>query len=494
MKSSSSFLFLALLLMSFTSCHNNRLRSNEKDLAKEILAREKEIEKENLKSSSYGSKNYQSGSIRMKEIRSVDIQRPPVRIDLPDTKNNIKKFKLSDIASSVTYIKLQTPPDTSLLYDHFFYRDDLMSIIRSDGEHIIFQGMFGLTRFNMKGEYQETIWKNETGISIGAGGVGYRLNDFFGVMPHNPVSVINGDIYYSFNDGPSGKGLFMKYKFANNKPVSIPPRTEISSTRTVPGDTLSGTRQNSMARFDWIFGIGNDAWAGINQKWNSGKTGSLLVTFNNNGDTLCKFTDYDRIVNFTQPNYRHSVNLESYTFNGLLTIKQEYNDTVFRLIPPNRLLPAYIISFGENKVKYMDGLNPEFDLSGKYLLNSLIETNDFLLIRYTQNADVSNNRRKGTVKFYNVLFDKKQGNIYEEPNFSLLPEGIRNDLDGGMPFWPDFITPQGEMMKLVSGKMMKDYLSSEAFTKAGISSERRQEMSSRMAGLKPTDMIIMILK
>ena len=62
---------------------------------------------------------------------------------------------------------------------------------------------------------------------------------------------------------------------------------------------------------------------------------------------------------------------------SLLTIKQEYNDTVFRLIPPNRLLPVYIIDFGEFKVNYMDGLNPNFDLSEKYMLNSLHETNNF---------------------------------------------------------------------------------------------------------------------
>jgi hypothetical protein len=494
MKSLTTFLFLVFLLMIFTSCRNNRLKANEKELAKEILSREKELEKEVQKDSSPGSKNYQSASFKKKEIRSVDIQRPPVRIDLPETKNNIKKFKLSDVASSVTYIKLQTPPDTLLLYDHFFYRPDLMSIIRSDGEQIIFQGIFGLTRFNIKGEYQETIWKNETGIEMRGAGVMWKPMEFVGVMPNNPVSVTNGNIYYSFNDGPAGQGSFMKYKFAKNKPISIQSRTEIPGTGILPGDTLSWTRQKPLERFDLIYGIGNDAWAGINQKLNAGKTGSLLVTFNDNGDTLCKFTDYDRIVNFTHSSFRNSANLESYTYNGLLTIKQEYNDTLFRLIPPDRLLPAYIISFGDNTVKYMDGLNPEFDLSGKYMLNSLFEANDFLLMRYTQNNDSPNNRRKGTVKFYNVLFDKKQGKVYQEPGFFLLPEDFKNDIDGGLPFWPDYITPQGEMMKLVSVKRMNDYISSDAFTKADISIEQRQKLSSMISGLKPVDMIIMIVK
>jgi hypothetical protein len=98
--------------------------------------------------------------------------------------------------------------------------------------------------------------------------------------------------------------------------------------------------------------------------------------------------------------------LMSYYYDGLLTMKQEYNDTVFRLIPPDRLLPVYIIDFGEYKVNYMEGLNPDFDLSNKYLLNSLHETNDFLFMRYTHNYDSQNNRKKNAVKFYNAFFDK----------------------------------------------------------------------------------------
>ena len=99
----------------------------------------------------------------------------------------------------------------------------------------------------------------------------------------------------------------------------------------------------------------------------------------------------------------------------MLTIKQEYNDTVFRLIPPNRLLPVYIIDFGEFKVNYIDGLNPDFDLSGKFLLKSLHETNSYLFIRYTQHYDVPDIRKKNAVKFYYALFDKKDGKIYHQP-------------------------------------------------------------------------------
>jgi hypothetical protein len=75
-----------------------------------------------------------------------------------------------------------------------------------------------------------------------------------------------------------------------------------------------------------------------------------------------------------------------------------------------------------------------------------------------------------------------------------LPEGIVNDIDGGMPFWPEFITQQGEMMKLVSGKILKDYISSPSFKKSDISDEKRQKQISMVAGLRNTNMVIIIVK
>jgi hypothetical protein len=142
----------------------------------------------------------------------------------------------------------------------------------------------------------------------------------------------------------------------------------------------------------------------------------------------------------------------------------------------------------------MDGFNPYFDLSDKFMLNSLCETNSFLFIRYTQNYDCPNTRKKNAVKFYNALFDKKESKLYHQPGSTLLPEGLENDLDGGMPFWPEFVTPQGEMMKLVSGRVFKDYFNSDEFKKAPVSEEKRQKLISMASGLRPTDMIVVIVK
>jgi hypothetical protein len=496
MKPTPILFLLILLVIAILSCNHNRLKTNEKELAKEIVVQEKEMWKVDSSQQGNGPERQKlSGSFRMKEIRSVDQSRPPVRINILDTLRNTRRIKLSDVGSSIRYVKLQTPPDTSLLYDHFYYRPDLDSKIRSDGQQIIFQGLFGLSRFNMNGEYQETIWKNKTGIRFfGKSYVAWGRKDFFGVPFNIPVSLSEGNLYFAFWDGSSGTDQVMKYKSGNNKALTSQPQTEIPGPGIIPGETLLVTNHNNLDRFEWIYGISDDTWAGLNNKWVAGTSGVLMVTYNDKGDTLCKFKDYEPIVNYSFGDWRIAVELKSYYYNGLLTLKQEYNDTIFRLLPPDRLLPVYIMDFGKYKVNCMDGLNPKFDLSGKLMLNSLLETNNFLFIRYTKNHDGPANRRKNAVKFYNALFDKRTGKILHQPEITTLPYGLENDLDGGMPFWPEFITPQGEMMKLVSGSVIKDYVYSGSFKKADISDKDRQKQIIMASGLKSTDMIVIIVK
>jgi hypothetical protein len=49
-------------------------------------------------------------------------------------------------------------------------------------------------------------------------------------------------------------------------------------------------------------------------------------------------------------------------------------------------------------------------------------------------------------------------------------------------------------MKLVSGKVFKDFVNSSEFKNSAVSEEKKQKQTSMATGLKPTDMIIMIVK
>ncbi len=84
--------------------------------------------------------------------------------------------------------------------------------------------------------------------------------------------------------------------------------------------------------------------------------------------------------------------------------------------------------------------------------------------------------------------------LYQQTGFTNEPEGIINDIDGGIPFWPDYITPQGEMIKLVSGKMIKDYINSPKFRELTISEESRKKQITMGNNLNPSDMILIYVK
>ena len=84
--------------------------------------------------------------------------------------------------------------------------------------------------------------------------------------------------------------------------------------------------------------------------------------------------------------------------------------------------------------------------------------------------------------------------LFHQTGFSKEPEGIFNDIDGGMPFWPDYVTPQGEMIKLVSGKIIGDYINSPRFRESSISEEIRKKQISIGTNLKPSDMILIYVK
>jgi hypothetical protein len=482
-------------LITNLSCHPNRLKQNEKELTQEILQKkdENETKKADFQKKSSETQNQINLGLRSNENRSVDQTKPPVVINIPGTQNITRNLKLSEVASTIRYVKLQTPPDSSLIFDPFYFREGFDSNIRSDDDQIIFQGIFGLTRFSMQGEYLETIWKNQTGIRfLGSRLVSFGGPDFFGVMPNIPINLRNGDLYFTFQDGPKKMKQILKYKTQSNRNISEQSETEIPDLGIIPGDTLLNTGNLFHEGFSSINATSDNTWAGINNKLNAGKSGTLLVTYNSKGDTLCQFSDFDKIINFKQQQLRSAVPLINFTFKGLVTLKPEYNDTVFRVIPPNRLMPAYIINFGTFGVEYMDGLNPNYDLSEKLMLHSLFETNDFIFIRYTQNYDCLLNRKKNAVKFYNSIFFKKESRLYVHPEFSYIPKGLINDIDGGIPFWPDFISPKGEMMKLVSGKLIKDYINSSVFKDSNITQDNRRKQTLFAEELKDTDMIIII--
>ena len=117
-----NYLVLILLFSLLGSCQSNKLKTDEKKLVKKILSEEEKLalqeenrlEKEKLLTDSLAKL---PKGFRFKEDRSIDLQNPPVIIDIANSLDSIKEIKLSNVASNIEYIRMQAIPDSTIPHD-----------------------------------------------------------------------------------------------------------------------------------------------------------------------------------------------------------------------------------------------------------------------------------------------------------------------------------------------------------------------------------------
>jgi hypothetical protein len=207
MKNLSSLLLLLLILSPTLSCHHNRLKTNEKELAKEIITQEKE--KEDADKAAHEKKladtlNRHQGGFRLKENRSVDPAHPPIVIDLAGSLNNVKEINLSDVASGITYVRMESVPDSTLPVDLKF-KYYLMD------NYIVAVNLYGIHLYAKDGRYIRSVVKNKfTGVEVYTGEI--RIWDNY-TMKGGGVSVwaSGNNLYYNYNNNIIGQKFIMEY-------------------------------------------------------------------------------------------------------------------------------------------------------------------------------------------------------------------------------------------------------------------------------------------
>ena len=142
----------------------------------------------------------------------------------------------------------------------------------------------------------------------------------------------------------------------------------------------------------------------------------------------------------------------------------------------------------------MEGLNPRYDLTDKWLSYSLVEVRGFLFFIYTQNNVGPASLRDKSVRFYHTVFHKQEGILYQCTDVSFEKTGIENDLDGGYPFWPDISTPDDELVMRITGKQFRDYINSEEFKNRSISKEQRDRQLSIANSISDQDQLLILVQ
>ena len=479
MKLKTTLTLLILTMFLASSCHHNRLKMNEKELIKKLKLDEKvqntadslaRIQRINNRAGGL------SAGFRYKEDRSTDRSVPPIKIDIAGNLENFADTKLSDIASDIAYVRMAAIPDTTVPSDLKF-RYYLMD------NYVVATNLYGIHLYAKDGRYIRSIVKNEmTGVEVSPGQLRF-WNDYTMKGGISVTGVKGNSLFYNYSNNITGQKYIMEYDCSSSQltpDYRFDPENpdKISGLGNISIDLNHGnTVPPPPRKHQGMFGGNPEAFyydAGIyildsdtyTEPSASGE--NMMTVFNKQGDTLSQFTRREKLVNYTKSLMRGTDGGTQYEENGSLYMRPAFNDTVFRITPPNRMTPVYVLNLGAYKVTKQQGVDPDFKLTGKIIPGDWAETRNYIFMTFTKDDyDCPNTRKNKTVKIYHALYSKQTGklNIIKGDPYNYSPEILENNIDGGVPVWPAFymIGKNGEILISLKGKDLKERVKSEQF-------------------------------
>lgn len=299
--------------------------------------------------------------------------------------NNPKNISLSELASNVEYIPLETSPDCML--------DPIAKLALTDS-FIFVSDAKKLLQFKRNGQFIKQIG------SIGRGPGEYKsISDFFIDAPGKRIYILNGrEVQILNHEGNIQRSLNINFSADQMIP-------EDSSTFVFHG--LSFYFKNLDQSF----------------KPNIPDTIYSIYITDSNGRNLKKIQNILRQGN--EP-YLNVILSHMYLHNGAITFLETGIDTAFH-IGREILKPYAVFDLGEKKMDphFVDREKYAGITKDKFWILSLLENNDYFFINLVQGLSISAKC---------CLLNKHTGEI------SMLSEtGFTNDLDNGIPFWPKFV-------------------------------------------------------
>ena len=462
----------------FSSCGGNRLKTDEKALSKQILTEEQQLAKEDAMRAEREKQLADSiaklpKDFRFKEDRSVDPDFPPVAIDFTN-QIPVKKFNLSEIAKEIKYIRLSVPGDS------LYFAPAMGGSVAFTDKNIILNNNFGVHSFSPEGEYLETIAQSNVTNRLldKQASFGYFDKESYKGVWGTHVSVAGNRIFYKVSDYPNEKVSLFNYELRPEKQLQLPETTENKNDGSFFKGEQSATGKDGifsgtpgLASSD-ILGISSNFYAGVNSHLQASENGFMLATFNLKGDTLCKFSQFDKLEYPITSSLIRSINsIINWEYKGVFSFMKSFNDTVFRLVPPNRLIPVYVFKFGPDKITDEEWYQTNKELKNKFLITTILENDKYLFLEF----DYYN--ENGKSESHKAIYTKATHSLTQLPlaEIAITPSNsspgfgpsaplykptidFQNNIDNGLPFWPEFVTPRGELGMLVLPERLKTYL------------------------------------
>lgn len=208
----------------------------------------------------------------------------------------------------------------------------------------------------------------------------------------------------------------------------------------------------------------------------------FMRIFGFRGDTLCEFQDYIRPTKEIRGNYSNPDKYFCYKLKGKQYIRQPYNDTIFQILDAHRLLPVYLLNFGNKRTDITTGLIG--DKTGKLIPSKWIEIPSGILFSYTENYDCPNTRDRGIVKYFYCYYDKGQKQLYRLPAEQLYPEEFLVNLpsEKALPFtWEQMTSQNGKIVVIYTRSSLEAISKLQAFSSLPEAKQKQvKDLLSRM--------------
>lgn len=416
--------------------------------------------------------------IKYAEKRDIDSKNPPVTVNIENSAEN-KELDLSQFYSQVEYVKLKHPLSENgiafLGNSHYeiLYENGATSgrgansrVYFGSDKLIAGDNFYGFHCFDLQGKYLYTV-AAKNGLPA------YDLKSNTATMHYTPdVELIIGfsvlDDNCLISKAKQGKITYYFHNLGARKNYLQRPATFQGSMLISPD-----------AYIDYTY---NPAYAGRTP---------ILQAFDIKGDTLSQFINYNPLADIGKGTYTNIEDGIFYRYGNLLTMRQAYNDTIFR-VSANKLTPAFVLNLGNKKPDVQTALKG--DKKGKIFIEKLLETEDFLFIVHTEDYDCPNNRKSGAVKFFYSYFDKKAGKRYSVPS-AVFPEvfTLKNSLVETIPLSLSNATVyKDKLYSSYTKTQLKEIIASEAF--ASFPAAQQEKLKTFAQELSDYELLVMILK
>lgn len=416
--------------------------------------------------------------IKYPEKRGVDPQNPPIVINIENKAEN-GELDLSQFYTQVEYVKIEHPlaekgiaflgnSTYQVMYERGASsgRGANSRVYLTEDKLIAGDNFFGYHCFDMQGNYMYTLAakKELPEFDVKSNSATMYMTSESEIISGISVSDDNCLITKVANR----KGNFVFHNLGKQKNYLNRPASYGTSILLSPDSYVSH--------------VYNPAYTGKEP---------MLYVFDIKGDTLSAFMNYNPLADIGKGNFTNPESSDFYRYNQVLSMRQAYNDTIFR-VSADKLTPAFVLNSGNKKPDMQTALKG--DKKGKIFIYQLMETNDFLFIVHTEDYDCPNNRKSDAVKFFYSYYDKKSGKRYSIPS-SEYPEvfTLQNSIEGTIRLMlSNASVYKDKLYSSYTKTQLKQIMDSEAF--ASFPPSQQEKLKALHDEMTEYELLIMILK